>query len=51
MPLSELVPKYATDYSKVFEKHTVERFPPSRPWDHAINFKKEFKQENALKDK
>ena len=49
--LSELVPEYATKYSKVFEKHAAERFPPSRPWDHAITFKKEFEQENAHKDK
>ena len=49
--LKELVLEYATKYSKVFEKHTAERFPLSRPWDHAIKFKKEFKQENALKDK
>ena len=49
--LEELVPEYATKYSKLFEKHTAERFPLSRPWDHAIKFKKEFEQENALKDK
>ena len=29
--LSELVPEYATKYSKVFEKHAAERFPPLRP--------------------
>ena len=51
IPLNELVPEYIAKYSKVFEKHAAEWFPPSRPWDHAINFKKEFKQENTLKDK
>ena len=51
IPLNKLVPKYSTKYSKVFKKHAAERFLPSRPWDHTINFKKEFEQENALKDK
>ena len=40
-----------TKYSKVFKKHAAERFPLSRPWDHTIKFKKEFKQENTLKNK
>ena len=49
--LEELVPKYAAKYSKVFEKHAAERFSLLRPWDYANKFKKEFEQENALKDK
>ena len=51
IPLSKLVPEYATKYSRVFEKHIAKRFSPSRPWDHTINFKKEFEQKKALKDK
>ena len=36
--LSELVPDYAQKFTKVFEKRAAERFPPSRPWDHKIEF-------------
>ena len=38
IPLEELVPEYAQQFKKVFEKQAATRFPPSRSWDHAINF-------------
>ena len=41
IPLSELVPDYAQKFTKVFEKRAAERFPPSRPWDHKIEFNPE----------
>ncbi|PIL22295.1 hypothetical protein GSI_14983 [Ganoderma sinense ZZ0214-1] len=40
--LEELLPDYALEYKRVFEKKAAERFPPSTPWDHAIDFKKDF---------
>ncbi|PIL25060.1 hypothetical protein GSI_12949 [Ganoderma sinense ZZ0214-1] len=40
--LEELLPDYALEYKRVFEKKAVERFPPSTPWDHTIDFKKDF---------
>ena len=36
------VPPEFADYADIFEKKKSERFPPSRPWDHAINLKPDF---------
>jgi RNase H-like domain found in reverse transcriptase/Reverse transcriptase (RNA-dependent DNA polymerase)/Integrase zinc binding domain/Chromo (CHRromatin Organisation MOdifier) domain len=32
----EMVPPYLHSYRDVFEKTEFDQFPPSRPWDHAI---------------
>ena len=40
--LDEILPDFVKDYQQVFEKKAASRFPPSRPWDHAIEFKKDF---------
>lgn len=37
-----MVPLELADYTDVFEKKKSERFPPSRSWDYAINFKENF---------
>uniref|UniRef100_A0A0W0G6I4 Putative reverse transcriptase-rnase h-integrase n=1 Tax=Moniliophthora roreri TaxID=221103 RepID=A0A0W0G6I4_MONRR len=42
-PLEELLPAYLSDYSDRFEKKKAEQFPPSRPYDHAIDLKPDFK--------
>uniref|UniRef100_A0A0W0FMM9 Pro-pol protein n=1 Tax=Moniliophthora roreri TaxID=221103 RepID=A0A0W0FMM9_MONRR len=42
-PLEELLPLYLSDYMDQFEKKKAERFPPSRPYDHAIDLKPDFK--------
>ncbi|ESK80604.1 hypothetical protein Moror_15557, partial [Moniliophthora roreri MCA 2997] len=42
-PLDELLPTYLSDYTDQFEKKKAERFPPSRPYDHAIDLKPDFK--------
>ena len=36
--LEEILPEFLKDYQAVFEKKAAERFPPSRQWDHAIDF-------------
>uniref|UniRef100_A0A0W0GDN4 Reverse transcriptase domain-containing protein n=1 Tax=Moniliophthora roreri TaxID=221103 RepID=A0A0W0GDN4_MONRR len=41
--LEELLPTYLSDYTDRFEKKKAERFPPSRPYDHAIDLKPDFK--------
>ncbi|ESK82383.1 hypothetical protein Moror_12191 [Moniliophthora roreri MCA 2997] len=41
--LEELIPPYLSDYTDRFEKKKSERFPPSRPYDHAIDLKPDFK--------
>uniref|UniRef100_A0A0W0GFQ9 Retrotransposon gag domain-containing protein n=2 Tax=Moniliophthora roreri TaxID=221103 RepID=A0A0W0GFQ9_MONRR len=41
--LEELIPPYLSDYTNRFEKKKSERFPPSRPYDHAIDLKPDFK--------
>ena len=41
-PLKEQVPQELHDYLSVFDKKTAERFPESRPWDHAIDLKPDF---------
>ena len=46
IPLSELVPDYAQGFTKVFEKRAAERFPPTRPWDHKIEFNPEKNLQN-----
>ena len=40
--LEEMVLEPFLKYRKVFEKAASERFPESRPWDHAINLKPDF---------
>ena len=40
--LEELVPAQYLSYRTVFEKTAAERFPTSRPWDHAIDLKPGF---------
>ncbi|KAJ8488756.1 hypothetical protein ONZ51_g3361 [Trametes cubensis] len=40
--LDKILPDFVKDYQQVFEKKASSRFPPSRPWDHAIEFKKDF---------
>ena len=40
--LDEIIPDFVKDFRTIFEKKAASRFPPSRPWDHAIEFKKEF---------
>ena len=37
-----MLPPELMDYRHVFDKTTMERFPESRPWDHAINLKDDF---------
>ncbi|EEB94456.1 hypothetical protein MPER_06726 [Moniliophthora perniciosa FA553] len=44
--LDELIPPYLQDYHAQFEKGAVERFPESRPYDHAIDLKPDFKPQN-----
>ena len=41
-PLKEQVPQELHNYLSVFDKKTAERFPKSRPWDHAIDLKPNF---------
>lgn len=36
------VPTPYQEYASVFEKKAAERFPSSRPWDHAIDLKPDF---------
>ena len=40
--LDEMLPLELMDYRHVFDKTTAERFPESRPWDHAIDLKDDF---------
>ncbi|ESK81928.1 hypothetical protein Moror_667 [Moniliophthora roreri MCA 2997] len=42
-PLEELLPTYLSNYSDQFEKKKAEQFPPSRPYDHTIDLKLDFK--------
>lgn len=39
LPITEQVPKHYHDYLIIFEKKASERFPSSKPWDHAIDLK------------
>src|ERR1700761_1442780 len=34
-----IIPKEYQDFASVFSEEEAERFPPSRPWDHAIDLK------------
>jgi hypothetical protein len=43
--LDDLLPKAYHEYKSVFEKEASERFPESRPWDHAIDLKPDFHPE------
>ena len=36
----EIPPQYQR-FAKVFSEEELHRFPPSRPWDHMIEFKKD----------
>ena len=40
--LEEMIPEKFLKYRSVFEKAASERFPESRPWDHAIDLKEDF---------
>jgi hypothetical protein len=40
--LDDLLPNAYHEYRSVFEKEVSERFPESRPWDHAIDLKPDF---------
>jgi len=40
--LDKMLPSELMDYRHVFDKTTVERFPESRSWDHAIDLKDDF---------
>ena len=42
IPLEERIPREYHSYLSVFDKRAAERFPPSRPYDHAIELKKDF---------
>ncbi|ESK81144.1 hypothetical protein Moror_11267 [Moniliophthora roreri MCA 2997] len=46
-PLEELLPPYLSDYSDRFKKKKAERFPPSRPYNHAIDLKLDFKPQDC----
>ncbi|ESK80881.1 reverse transcriptase-rnase h-integrase, partial [Moniliophthora roreri MCA 2997] len=49
-PLEELLPAYLSDYVDRFKKKKAERFPPSRPYDHAIDLKPDFKPRDSKKE-
>uniref|UniRef100_A0A0W0FZC5 Reverse transcriptase-rnase h-integrase n=1 Tax=Moniliophthora roreri TaxID=221103 RepID=A0A0W0FZC5_MONRR len=38
-PIEELIPDFLIDYKRQFKKHASERFPESRPYNHAIDLK------------
>lgn len=38
----KILPEAYQDFASVFEKKAAERFPSSRPWDHAIELKPDF---------
>ena len=40
--LEEMIPPELMDYRHIFDKTTANHFPESRPWDHAIDLKKDF---------
>jgi hypothetical protein len=40
--LEEMIPAELMAYQDVFDKKKAERFPESRPWDHAIDLKPDF---------
>lgn len=41
-PLTEMIPPHYHDFLPLFEKKASERFPISRPYDHAIDLKPDF---------
>jgi hypothetical protein len=43
----EVVPKEYHKYLRIFDKKASNRFPPKRPWDHAINMKPGFQPKNC----
>ncbi|ESK82006.1 reverse transcriptase-rnase h-integrase [Moniliophthora roreri MCA 2997] len=45
--LEELLPPYLSDYINRFEKKKSKRFPLSRPYDHAIDLKPNFKPQDC----
>src|ERR1700678_4262166 len=40
--LEEMIPEELADYKDVFDKKAANRFPESKPYDHAIELKKDF---------
>lgn len=42
MALEERIPPEYHKFLKVFDKGVAEQFPPSRPYNHAIELKKDF---------
>ena len=45
--LEEMVPPAYMEFRTIFEKKASERFPTSRPWDHEIELKENWKPNNA----
>lgn len=41
----ELVPEAYREFYSVFDEKASERFPPSRPWDHAIDFTEKYRED------
>ena len=39
---AEIVPERYHEFLKVFDETAANRFPPTRPWDHAIDLKEDF---------
>lgn len=44
---SSTLPSKFAKFSRVFDNTAAKRFPPERPWDHKINFKKDFVAQNC----
>ena len=40
--LEEIIPEELADYKDVFDKKAANRFPESKPYDHAIELKEDF---------
>ena len=47
IPLKEQIPKEYHRWLKLFDKKASDRFPVSRPWDHKIDLKPDFKPRKA----
>lgn len=43
----QIVPQRYHQYLAIFDEEKSNRFPPSRPWDHAIDLKEDFKPTNC----
>jgi hypothetical protein len=46
IPIKELVPEEYHEWLDVFNEKASDRFPDSRPWDHAIDTKEGFEPKN-----